>query len=60
MEVHLFDFAGELYGELITVELIAYLRTEEKFEDIEALKAQIAVDCVEAGRILAAAPLTPA
>ena len=60
MEVHLFDFDGDLYGELITVELIAYLRAEERFDDVEALKAQIAVDCEEARRLLASAPPEPA
>lgn len=55
MEVHLFDFSGDLYGEVLNVELIAYLRPEGKFDGVEALKAQIAADCEEARRILAAA-----
>jgi riboflavin kinase / FMN adenylyltransferase len=54
MEVHLFDFVGELYGEMMAVELIAYLRGERKFEGLDALKAQIAADSNEARRILAA------
>ena len=59
MEVHLFDFDGDLYGELITVELIAYLREERKFESVDALKAQIAADCNEARSILASTPEKP-
>ena len=59
MEVHLFDFAGELYGEVLTVELIAYLRGEENFDGLEALKAQIARDCEEARRALASAEAVP-
>jgi riboflavin kinase/FMN adenylyltransferase len=55
MEVHLFDFSGELYGELLTVELIAYLREERTFADLEALKVQMAVDAKEARRVLAVA-----
>jgi riboflavin kinase / FMN adenylyltransferase len=53
LEVHLFDFSGDLYGALIAVEFIAYLRPEQHFESIDSLKAQIAADCDEARRILA-------
>lgn len=52
LEVHLFGFSGDLYGTLIAVEFIAYLRPEKKFETVEALKLQIAADCDEAKRIL--------
>jgi riboflavin kinase/FMN adenylyltransferase len=53
MEVHLFDFSGELYGELLTVELVAYLRAEQSFASLEALKAQMAADAQAARHILA-------
>jgi riboflavin kinase/FMN adenylyltransferase len=53
LEVHLFGFSGDLYGALITVEFIAYLRPEKHFDSIDALKTQIAADCEEAKRILA-------
>jgi riboflavin kinase/FMN adenylyltransferase len=52
LEVHLFGFSGDLYGALIAVEFIAYLRPEKKFDTIEALQAQIARDCDDAKRIL--------
>ena len=52
LEVHLFDFSGDLYGQVLSVELIAYLRGEKNFETLEALKAQIAADCAEAKQIL--------
>jgi riboflavin kinase/FMN adenylyltransferase len=55
MEVHLFDFSGELYGEILSVELIAYLRGEKSFADLEALKVQMSADSKEARRILALA-----
>jgi riboflavin kinase/FMN adenylyltransferase len=55
MEVNLFDFSGELYGEILTVALIAYLREEMSFPSIEALKAQMAADAKEARLALAAA-----
>ncbi len=44
LEAHLFDFEGDLYGRLIEVELIAFLRDEVKFEDVAALKRQMAED----------------
>ena len=55
MEVHLFDFAGDLYGQILSVQLIAYLRGEMTFADLEALKRQIAADAEQARGILAAA-----
>jgi riboflavin kinase/FMN adenylyltransferase len=44
LEVHLFDFVGELYGERLSVEFIAKLRDTAKFPDLSSLKAQIAED----------------
>jgi len=44
LETHLFDFAGDLYGKHLAIELIAWLRPEAKFPDLEALKAQMAKD----------------
>ena len=52
LEVHLFDFAGDLYGADITVALHAFIRPEIKFPGIDALKAQIAADAEEARRLL--------
>ncbi|HMI95018.1 MAG TPA: bifunctional riboflavin kinase/FAD synthetase [Micropepsaceae bacterium] len=60
MEVHLFGFAGDIYGEVLAVELIAYLRGEQTFSDVDALKVQIAADCDAARRILAVTPPVPA
>ncbi|MCC6720081.1 MAG: bifunctional riboflavin kinase/FAD synthetase [Acetobacteraceae bacterium] len=54
LEVHLFDFAGDLYGQEIGVALHAYLRGEQKFAGLDALKAQIAVDAEGARALLAA------
>ncbi len=52
LETFLFDFAGDLYGKHIAVELIAYLRPEAKFASIEALTAQMAKDEQAARQIL--------
>jgi riboflavin kinase/FMN adenylyltransferase len=53
LEVHVFDFAGDLYGANARVRLIAYLRPERKFPSLDALKAQIAEDAAAARRVLA-------
>jgi riboflavin kinase / FMN adenylyltransferase len=60
LEVHLFDFSQDLYGKRLTVEFVAYLRPEEKFANLEALKAQMEADCTHARRFLAARSGDPA
>jgi riboflavin kinase/FMN adenylyltransferase len=44
LEAHLFDFDADLYGQTIEVALIAFLRDEAHFADVDALKAQMARD----------------
>lgn len=44
LEVHLFDFAGDLYGRHLRVQFVEHLRGEQKFDGLDALKAQIARD----------------
>ena len=41
IEPHLLDFAGDLYGKMIHVELHKFLRPEKQFESVEALRAAI-------------------
>lgn len=53
-EVHLFDFAGDLYGQTLRVALVEFIRSEMKFAGLEALKAQIAADGAAARAILTA------
>lgn len=53
LEVHLFDFAGDLYGRQIDVAFIDFIRPERKFDGLDSLKRQIAVDSDEARRLLA-------
>lgn len=44
LEVHLFDFAREIYGRTMEVRFDQFLRPEKKFADLEELKAQIQKD----------------
>jgi riboflavin kinase/FMN adenylyltransferase len=53
LEVHLFDFTGELYGERVSVALVEYLRPEERFPDLDALVTQMDADSARARGILA-------
>lgn len=60
LEVHLLDHDADLYGRHLRVALIAYLRAEKKFDDVDGLKAQIAEDCAAARRLLAGREMAPA
>lgn len=54
LEVHLFDFAGDLYGRELEVGFAAFLRRERRFADVAELRAQIALDVAAArARLLA-------
>lgn len=52
IEVHLFDFNQNIYGETMQVHLIRYLRGEQKFININALKEQLASDKLHALKVL--------
>jgi riboflavin kinase/FMN adenylyltransferase len=54
VEVHLFDFAGDIYGERMRVELVERLRDEQRFPSLDALVAQIGLDARAARRALGA------
>jgi riboflavin kinase/FMN adenylyltransferase len=56
LETWIFDWSGDLYGQTIAVELVAFLRPEMALHGLEALKAQIATDAAEARRLLADNP----
>jgi riboflavin kinase / FMN adenylyltransferase len=45
IEVHLLDWAGDLYGQELTVELLEFIRPEQRFPSLDALKSQIVADC---------------
>ena len=52
LEVHLFDFEGDLYGREMEVAFHDHLRPERKFDGLDALKAQIDADAETARRVL--------
>ncbi len=54
LEAHLFDIDMDLYGRHLRVALVDFIRPEQKFSSLEALKAQIAEDAARARSILAA------
>lgn len=51
LEVHLFDFSGDLYGREMEVRFVKHLREEVKFPSLDALKAQISADAKAAREI---------
>ena len=57
LEVHLFDYEGDLYGEYLSVDFLRWLRAEEKFESLDALVVQMGVDSARARAALAEIPL---
>ena len=56
LEVLLFDFDGELYGESLRVEFVRRLRGEKRFPSVEALVQQMGRDAERARRVLAGSP----
>ena len=45
VEVHLLDWSGDLYNKKLQIQLEKFLRSEQKFDTLEALKSQIQLDC---------------
>ena len=50
LEVHLFDYSGDLYGRRLEVDFVHHLRDERKFASLDELRAQITVDSEMARR----------
>jgi riboflavin kinase/FMN adenylyltransferase len=51
IETHLLDFQGDLYGRPLRVSFVQRLRDERRFEDVDALRAQIEADVRRARRL---------
>jgi riboflavin kinase/FMN adenylyltransferase len=52
LEVHVFDFAGDLYGREIEVEFVAKRRDEVKFDSLDAMMVQMKIDAANAREVL--------
>lgn len=52
LETHLFGFDGDIYGKNMVVTPVAFLRPEQRFDSLEALKTQMKQDCLDAGAVL--------
>ena len=56
LEVYLFDFSGDLYGAVLDIAFIGFIRDELRFDRVDALVRQMADDSARARAALAAAP----
>lgn len=56
VEVHIFDFDGDLYGQVLEVAFVGKIRDEQDFEHIDDLKARMIIDEKRAREMLAAKP----
>ncbi|MEG3905296.1 bifunctional riboflavin kinase/FAD synthetase [Microcoleus sp. B4-C5] len=54
VEIHLLDWSGDLYGQTLSASLVEFLRPEQKFASLDALKTQIQADCDIARSLLTA------
>lgn len=52
LEVHLFDFDEDIYGQDLEIDFVEFLRPEQKFPDLEKLREQIAHDAERARALL--------
>jgi riboflavin kinase/FMN adenylyltransferase len=59
LEVHIFDFSADCYGQDLEVKFERFLRPEQKFPSIEELRTQIVRDVAHARRILSSQPSMP-
>ena len=53
LEVHIFDFDGDLYGQTLTIDFLRRIRDEQPFESPEALRKQLEKDKADCGLNLA-------
>ncbi|MGV6808763.1 MAG: bifunctional riboflavin kinase/FAD synthetase [bacterium] len=45
LETHVFDFSGNVYGQYVCIELVRFIRDEEKFDNVAIMQAHIQQDC---------------
>ena len=51
LEVHLFNFSGNLYNKYLSVEFFKFIRKEKKFKNMDQLRKQIKIDLLKAKKI---------
>ena len=56
LELHLFDFEQDIYGEDVEVQFLRFLRPEQKFADLDALRQQIGKDVAVARQVYSKLP----
>ncbi len=56
LEIHLFDFQGDVYGELLEAEFVSYIREEKKFDSVDELKSQIESDVQQVKEMFVSLP----
>jgi riboflavin kinase/FMN adenylyltransferase len=59
LEVHLFDFGGDLYGKYLSVDFVRWLRSERKFDSLDALVTQMNCDARQAREVLTKSEVHP-
>jgi riboflavin kinase/FMN adenylyltransferase len=59
VEAHLLDFAGDLYGQTLAVELIDWLRPQQKYPGVKALKLQLEKDVARTRAVAGQDPTEP-
>lgn len=56
IEVHIFDYEGDLYGQTLTVKLLRHLRPEQEFDTLEALHRQLMADEAQCRQLISTSP----
>ena len=51
LEVHLFNFSGNLYNKHLTVDFMKFIRKEKKFKNVDQLKRQVKIDLLKAKKV---------
>lgn len=52
LETFIFDFTGDLYGKIVDVQVVDFIRGEAKFDSLDSLMAQMKQDCLAARAVL--------
>lgn len=53
VEAHILDYSADIYGKNVTIDTVSYIRPEQEFTSVEALRLQLEQDKMTAGKLLA-------